>query len=476
MTKYHDRGSLSRTGFWNLIKKEGIIRLMTALEKFKQAYQGKRVLVMGLGLLGGGVGVAKFFSEIGAKTAVTDLKSEKELAASLEELLGFGIEFILGKHQEKDFQKADLIIRNPAVSRSSPFLEIARQAGVKIAMDTALFAKFCSRPMIGVTGTRGKTTTATLIYELLRGAGKEAILGGNVQSAASLPLLKKLRERTWVVLELSSWELQGFIQEKISPHIAVITNIYPDHLNRYSSLEEYITDKKAIFKYQAKKDFLIINQENKIIRKIARDAKSQLVWFQADDLPLDWRLRLPGRHNQANAAAAYQTGKILGLYPQWMRPVLETFQGVSFRLEKVAEIDGVKYINDTTSTTPEAAIAALDSLVEPIILLAGGASKNLDLDQLAEAIVKKTKAVALLEGTATDELETSIKRKNGTNKILGRFDDLKTAVAAARKIAQAGEVILLSPGCASFGMFVNEYDRGQKFNQIVKELTHVQKK
>ncbi len=443
---------------------------MTALEKFKQSYQGKRVLVMGLGLLGGGVGVTRFFCEIGAKVTVTDLKSAKELAPSLGKLKDLPVRLALAGHQKKDFQEADLIIRNPAVALDSPFLEISRRARVKISMETALFAKFCSAPMIGVTGTRGKTTTATLIYELLRGSGREAILGGNVQGVASLALLKKLRQNSLVVLELSSWELQGFQDEKISPKIAVMTNIYPDHLNRYVSLADYIEDKKIIFKYQKKNDFLVLNQENEATKKMAVEAKSQVVWFQPADLPENWSLRLVGKHNRSNASAAYQVGKILGLYPQWMAAVFETFSGVAYRLETVAEINAVKYVNDTASTIPEATIAALDSFRRPIILIAGGADKKLDFTQLGQAIAAKTKAVVLLAGTATGKLEEAIKKAGGEGKLMATLDNFKKAVLAAKAAAQSGEVVLLSPGCASFGMFVNEYDRGEQFNQLVEEI------
>jgi len=449
---------------------------MTSFERFKKDYQGKRVLVMGLGLLGGGVGVARFFSEIGAQVTVTDLKNKTELKPSLKKIKDLKVKLVLGRHEEKDFISHDLIIRNPAVPQSSPFLALARKKGVAVSMDTSLFAKFCSAPIIGVTGTRGKTTTATLIYELLQGSGKQTLLGGNVQGMAALSLLKKVRENSLVVLELSSWELQGFNQEKISPQIAVITNVYPDHLNRYQNMDKYIADKKVIFKYQTKRDFLVLNQENEETKKMADQTKSQVIWFKKADLPKEWHLRLPGGHNLANAAAAYQVGRILKLYPQWMEPVFKTFKGVSGRLEKIAKIRDVKYINDTTSTTPEAVMSALDSFNNPIILIAGGADKNLSFDQLGAAISKKAKAVLLLKGTAIDKLTSSINESGGKKKILGCFDDLKKAVKAAQKKARPGEIILLSPGCASFGMFNNEYHRGDVFNQIVKELNDAEKK
>lgn len=458
--------------FWALFV---IIKAMTVFERFKKTYQGKKVLIMGLGLLGGGVGVAKIFNEIGAKVTVTDLKSEKELKSSLKKLDKLGIRFVLGKHDKKDFGTHDLIIRNPAVPQSSPFLQIARKNNIPITMDTVLFAKFCNKPIIGVTGTRGKTTTAVLIYELLKSAGKNVLLGGNVKGVASLSLLKKIKDDSIVVLELSSWELQAFDRERISPHIAVITNIYQDHLNRYKNMDDYISDKKAIFKYQNKKDFLILNRNNLIVADFAKEVKAQIVWFSKSDFPRDWQLRLAGRHNKENAAAAYKVGKILELHPQWMKPIFETFKGVEYRLEEIAEIDGVKYINDTTSTTPAAGIAALQSFKAPLILLAGGACKNLDFSEFAQQIVKDVKGVVLLEGSATEKLSSLINRSGGKSKILGRFSDFKKAILTAKRNARPEDIILLSPGCASFGMFRNEYDRGEKFNKIVEDLKNEEK-
>jgi len=443
---------------------------MTSFQKFKKLYQGKKVLIMGLGLLGGGVGVAKIFCEIGAQVTVTDLKKEKELAPSLEKLKNLKIKFVLGRHRKSDFEKADLIIRNPAVPQDSIYLQIARKNKIPITMDTALFAKFCQRPIIGVTGTRGKTTTATLIYEILKASGKKTLLAGNIKGVASLPFLKKAEDYSWIVLELSSWSLQGFDWERISPQIAVITNIYPDHLNRYQNMQAYIQDKKIIFKYQSKKDFLVLNQENLFTVKMASQTKAKIVWFKADDFPSGWQLKLPGRHNQENAAAAYKVGKILNIPYSLMKKVFANFKGVKYRLEKIAEIDDVTYINDTTSTTPQATIAALRAIEKPIILIAGGASKNLDLSSLAKEIAHKVKFVILLRGTATPELLSLIKKNGAGKKVLGVFDNFQKAILKARKAAQKGEVVLLSPGCASFGLFKNEYHRGEEFSKIVKSL------
>lgn len=441
-------------------------------EKFKKDYQGKKVLVMGLGLLGRGVADAKFFAEIGAKVTVTDLRKKEELKFSLEKLRGLPIRYVLGRHQKEDFVQTDLILRNPAVSLDSPFLKLAKIHHIPVEMDEALFAKYAPVNLIGITGTRGKSTTTVLIYKILKSAGYPVWLGGNIKGKATLPLLKEIKENSWVVLELSSWQLQGFRKIKISPQIAVLTNIYEDHLNRYKNMSEYIADKKLIFEYQTANDFLIINKDLKITRELAKEAESKIVWFSKKDALLIWStgIKIQGEHNQENIAAAMKVAEVLKIKPKVVQRVISSFRGLKYRLEKIATISGVDYINDTTSTTPIAAIKALQSFKRPLILITGGASKNLDMKDFALEIVKKTKGVILLEGTATRELQTLINKSGGEKLILGYFNKLNKALQLAKEKAIPGDIVLFSPGCASFGMFKNEFDRGEQFNKIVKSF------
>lgn len=426
---------------------------------------------MGLGRLGGGEGVARFFSEVGAQVTVTDLKSEEELRQTIRRLKDLPIKYILGGHRAEDFQKQELVIRNPDVSRDSQFLAIARASKIPVEMDESLFLKLCPVPVIGVTGTRGKTTTTTLIGKMLEEAGYHTLLGGNLPGIATLSLLRQVTPKTKIVLELSSWQLQSLDENKLSPHIAVMTNIYPDHLNRYKNMEDYIADKKAIFKYQKEDDFLILNRENEITYGFAALTKSKVVWFKKSDWSQDWPLKIPGDHNRENAAAARAVGKILGIDDPVIRRAVGNFGGVPHRLEVVREFNGATYINDSTSTTPIAGIMALRAYSgRPIILIAGGNSKNLDLTEFAKEIVKRVKAVVLLEGTATSELESGIRGQESGMKILGKFNNFKEAVSVARNFAKPGDVVLLSPGCTSFGMFKNEFDRGEQFRKIVLSL------
>ncbi|HUT22148.1 MAG TPA: UDP-N-acetylmuramoyl-L-alanine--D-glutamate ligase [Candidatus Bipolaricaulota bacterium] len=433
-------------------------------------FKGKKVTVMGLGLLGRGLLDTKFFVKHGAIVTVTDLKTEEELASSLKELAGLPIKYTLGKHVDEDFTSADLILRNADVPANSPFLKVAIDAGVEIEMDESLFAKYCPCPIIGITGTRGKTTTATLIAEILKLTGKKVFLAGNIMGKATLPLIDEATEDDLVVLELSSWQLQGFGADKISPQIAMVTNIYPDHLNRYANMAEYIEDKKNIYKYQRQTDCLILNAKNEETKKMADETQAQIIWFDDESVRPDWDLKLLGVHNKENVGAALKVAEIFELDIKKVREVCENFKGVENRLEKIAKIDGVTFVNDTTSTTPVAGQAALKAYQDfPIILIAGGADKKLDLSDLAKDIAENVKACFLLEGTATAELKKQIEAFGGDD-VAGIYDNMDKAVADAFESSEVGDVILLSPSLASFGLFKNEFDRGDKFRQAVNKL------
>jgi len=435
------------------------------------SYKNKNVLILGLGLLGRGLKDAIFFAQQKANVVVTDLKTAKQLKNSVDQLKKYkNIKLVLGQHRKQDINQADLIIRNAGVPLKSQYLQHAFKQNKKIEMDESLFAQYCPCPIIGVTGTRGKTTTATLIYELLKKTSKKVYLAGNIQGTATLPLIKKVTKNDLVVLELSSWQLQGFGWNKISPHIAIFTNIFPDHLNRYKGMKDYIADKKLIYQNQTKNDFLIINQDNLATKKLAAEAKSKTMLFSAADVPKNWQLNILGQHNLENIAAAIKVAKIFKIKTPTIKKVIENFRGVEHRLELVKTIKGINFINDTTSTTPVAGQKALAAVDKPIILIAGGAQKNLDLTDFAKDIVKKVKAVILLSGTATPDLKNKIIKFKGQDKIQGEFLNFKAAIKKAYSLADTSDTVLLSPGCSSFGLFINEFDRGEQFKRIVKNL------
>ena len=413
---------------------------------------------------------------------VTDLKSAKDLAPSVLEIKKFQknkkgahpIKFILGKHRLEDFRDVDMVFKAAGVPLDSVYITEARKNGVPVFMDDALFAREAPCQIIGITGTRGKTTTSNLIYEIAKTTGKKIYFGGNVRGMATLPLLEKVKKNNLVILELSSWQLQGWRDLKISPEISVVTNIYPDHQNYYkNSMAKYVYDKEAIFANQTKNDFLVLNKNCAWCRKMAKKAKSKVVWFSANDVPRGWKLKILGEHNLENIAAAVAVGKLLRLPVAKIKKVVENFRGVPGRLEFVREVRGVKYYNDTTSTMPEATIAALRAIGgKNIILICGGADKNLNMEKFAQVILEKVKGVVFLKGQGTEKIMMAMKKNNPEISLddFPMVESMEKAVELASREAEKGDVVLLSPGASSFGLFANEFDRGDKFKEAVKRL------
>jgi UDP-N-acetylmuramoylalanine--D-glutamate ligase len=432
-------------------------------------YHGKRALVMGLGVFGGGAGVARFLAERGARVTVTDLQPPERLEASIQALRGYDIRFVLGEHREQDVLEADFVVRNPAVPRASPFLRLAEARGIPIYMEMTLFFLECpSRRVIGITGTKGKTTTTTLVGEILKAAGRDVVVAGNLRVSA-LEQLPRISAATDVVLELSSFQLEGLECIRVSPPVSAITNLMADHLNRYRSLEEYFAAKKLIYRFQGPDGVVALNRDNAYCRRLAADAPGRVVWFGGDDpVPGAERSRLRGEHNRANMAAAAAVARAAGTGDDAIERAIAAFAGVPYRQELVREWNGVQFVNDTAATTPDATVAALETADRPVVLIAGGADKELDFTGLGQAVRatgSKVKAVVLLEGSATDKLAKALGEK-----VAGRYDHFPAAVRAAAALAAPGEMVLLSPGCASFGMFANEFDRGDQFNEIVHAL------
>ncbi len=440
------------------------------LDRARQQFANKKVLIFGLGLLGGGIGDVRFFHQVGAKVTVTDQKTETELTSALEALKNLPITFHLGEHLQSDIEDTDFIIKNPSVPDNHPLLEIARNLNKPVLMRSSLFASLSEATIVGITGTRGKTTTTMMIHHLLSSllTDKKVLLGGNILGVSDLELLSKIDDpqQTIVVLELSSWQLQGFKHANLSPHIAVVTNLFPDHLNRYQTLADYYQDKQAIIVNQQPEDVAILNQDQPECKQWAETAVSQIKWFSKNDLPETLHLKIPGEHNRANAAAAIKVAEAFDVHPDQVVDVLNQFEGVPYRLETVSIHQGVSYINDTTATTPEAVNVALKSMKVPPIHIVGGSDKGLPLELLADSINHYSKKVILLKGSGTDKLKPLLNQ----DKIVGEFSNLTDAFNQAVSLAESGDIVLLSPGFASFGMFVNEFDRGEQFNQCTHHL------
>ena len=455
---------------------------------------GKRATLMGLGTRGGGVGVARYLVGVGAAVTVTDTKPADALAEAMTELEGLPIRYVLGEHRAEDFTPAgaDLIVRNPGVPRRAPLLELARRHGLPVEMEMTLFFRACPAPIIGVTGTKGKTTLATLCAEMLRAWDERTVLAGNM-GVSALDQLPRIEADTPVVLELSSWQLEGLIEHGLAPRIAVLTLIAEDHLNAYDGFADYAATKRGITRYQRPGDFLVVNADDAEAWRAATGTRARAVPFGLIDRGSDgawlagdrlvWRSEdggettfdlpvtpaLAGAHSAANALAALAAALLRGADPDSAQEGLRRYSGVRDRMEPVAEIGDVAFINDTTATAPVAAVAALHSLAgRRVHLLAGGADKRLDLAPLAAAAAANARAVYLLDGTATPAL-AALLREAGVEPS-GPFGSMEEAVRAAAAAAIPGDVVLLSPGCASFGLFRDEFERGERFRQTVRTL------
>ena len=438
---------------------------------FKDDIKGKNVLVFGLGIQGGGVGDALWLHQNGANVRVTDRKNSELLSSSLSRLPE-GITTTLGEHKKEDIDWAELIIKNPGVPDDSEYISYARSRNLPILTSIEVFVREGRLKSIGITGTRGKSTTTELIFQVLnsRYPGK-IIRGGNIPGTSGLSLLDQLVDSEYAVLELSSFQLHSFHLSKLSPHIAVITNIYPDHLNRYPSMEEYVGDKLAICAYQANSDVTIVNGENTEALSLAKASKGKIVEFFGSDIPSDWKISIPGKHNLENIAATLAVSRILNISIEQVKKVVEDFHGLPFRIENRGTISGITYLNDTTSTTPTATIKAVESLTSPTCLILGGDEKHLPFDSLLQILKssQEVQKIVLLGCKNIPKFVDSLKSSVG-EKIVGQVYSMSAAVGLARNCVKDGWNILLSPGFASFDLFQNEFDRGRQFNEEIEKL------
>lgn len=434
----------------------------------REHFEGKRITVMGLGLLGRGLGDVRYLAEQGAELIVTDLKSREQLATSLEALAGFpNITFVLGEHRLEDFRDRDMVLKAAGVPLDSVYIEEAKKHDVPVVMSSALFAKLAGIPVVGVTGTRGKSTTTHMLEAILAKAGKKVLLGGNVRGVSTLALLPEVTPDSIALMELDSWQLQGFRDLGISPNISVFTTFFPDHLNYYKNdLKTYFEDKAAIFINQGPTDTLVVgSQVADLVREHEDRIQAHMVVAGDHDFRADWTLTIPGEHNRYNAALAVEAARALDIPDDVIKEALASFKGVPGRLEFLRTVDGVDYYNDTTATTPDATLVGLRALAQKydgrVLLIMGGADKQLDLTKLLDELPMLVKRTELLAGTGTDRIRDKLPEAEV-------FDNLVAAVGNARRHAQPGDAIVLSPAFASFGMFQNEFDRGDQFRTLIE--------
>ncbi len=444
----------------------------------KQFFAGKNVLVMGLGRFGGGVDAAKFAAGAGAKITITDLASEEELSNSIKQLEEFpDIEYHLGSHDAADFKQADIIVVNPAVPPDNQYLQLARQHRKLITSQIGIFFQLCPATIIGVTGANGKSTTTALTAHLLKNASKGNVwLSGNIGNEPLLTITDQISSDDLVVLELSSFQIEQLAQIPKAPNVALLTNLTPNHLDRYGTFANYCAAKENIFKFQKPDSppaVSIFNAEDEIaakwFEKYKKDTDRICIKFSADDVSEEIRdnFSLPGRANLSNLAAALCIAKHFGVEDKQIIKSLPKFKALPHRLEFVAEIKGVKWYNDSKATTPQSAITAIEAFDQPIIIIAGGYDKHTPFDEFGQKMAEKVKAAILLGQTAQKIADTITAKPTKTQVEI--VNSLAEAVELAKQLAANGDVVLLSPACASYDMFDNYEQRGKEFCGLVRE-------
>ena len=464
---------------------------MTSRAKNKQ-----KILILGLGryATGSGVSAALYFAKKGEEVIVTDAFPANEVKDNVVQLKKFkNVKFHLGGLSLKDVEWADIIAKNPGVRRNDPMYIHAKKLGKPIINDVSIFFEKCPCKTIGITGTRGKSTTTAWIGDMLKRSGKKVYVGGNI-TVSPLTFLLKLKKTDIAVIELSSWMLETCGEVGISPNIAVWTNVMRDHLNTYDGIEDYAEAKAQIMRHQKPSDVFIPNLDDKLISGYVYEAPSVVkgfsykkkvkssAWISKNKIVIkDGKkitevisinnIGLSGKHNIKNALAAIVAAKEAGATLRGIRESLAKFTGMPYRQEIIATKNGITFVNDTTSTTPDAASAAIERFADKnrtLHWICGGAEKDLPYDDLATLVALHSSNIDIqvLDGTAYKRFASAMK-KRGIQ--YTKNESLKSAFNNCLSKAKKGDIILLSPACASFGLFKNEFDRGDQFNELVKK-------
>ncbi|MBM7624378.1 UDP-N-acetylmuramoyl-L-alanine--D-glutamate ligase [Sporohalobacter salinus] len=446
----------------------------------------KKVVVIGLGKRTG-IAAAEFLIEQKAEVLVSDIKPAKDLQDELEELSEYDIDFDLGGHGSKVIDDTDLIVISPGVPSDIPILKEARHLGIPVISEIELAYRFCKAPIMAITGTNGKTTTTTLTGEMFTAAKEEVKVRGNIGD----PLIEditSLSDKGVVVAEISSFQLENI--QYFRPKISLILNLTPDHLNRHGTFENYIAAKKKIFFNQQKSDYTVLNYDDELTRKLANETEGQVIYFSRHDklnngvyvengkiinnltadneslIKID-ETGIKGPHNLENALGAVTIALLGGINLGVIQKVLKEFSGIEHRIEEVAVIEGIKYIDDSKATNPAAAIKALETFAAPITLIAGGMDKNADLTEFAVKIAEKVQNLILLGETA-EKIKESVSNLGLDN--IKQVKAIDEAVRVAEKISVKGDIVLLAPGCASWDMFDSYKQRGNEFKKEVMNL------
>ena len=442
-------------------------------------FKDKKIVVMGLGRFGGGVDSARFAAACGGDVLVTDLASEEQLGDSLAALADVEVRYCLGRHETDDFCNADILIVNPAVPADNAYVRMARKGGALITSQVELFFQLCPAPIVGITGANGKSTTTSLTAHLLdAGVERRVWLGGNIGHQPLLDIVDQITKDDIVVLEISNFQLEQLSQIQAAPHIALITNLTANHLDRHGTFEAYCRVKEGIFKHQTPDPTCpavsIFNAEDSITRawyqKYLHEAGRRCLAFSADDVPDEFagRFRLPGRANRSNLAAALAIVSCFDTDPAKVADAIDTFKGLPQRCQFVAETNGVRWYDDSKATTPVSTMAALNGIDEPKILIAGGYDKQISFAELGTCIAQRAKGCVLIGQTA-DKISQCIEQGGG-DVMLQYASSMEQAVTMAAEMAAAGDVVLMSPACASYDMFANYIQRSEAFVRAVELL------
>lgn len=457
------------------------------VESYLEKLRGKNVLIHGLGLNGGGVSSAIFFLKHGFNVTVTDLKNEKVLSKSIEEIykVSKNVRFVLEKHCEDDFKNANIVVKSPAIPPDNYFINLAKEHNAEIVTDIEIFINISPCNIYAITGSKGKSTTVSAVYNIFKKSNESSFIGGNI-TISPLTFYEKLTSQSLVILELSSWQLRDLKGKYFRFRGSGITNLMKDHQNYYKSMEDYLNDKLIITENQTKDDFILIPENDNYIKKekIHTDAKiftidyidkkSNIFFengkacfsngkeiyklFDEDDI------KLKGEHTKYNLLFAAGFSFLAGIPINCIKNGIKDFTGVPYRMQEIRVWRGIKFINDTTATIPEAAVCAIKSYKEPIIWIGGGNDKNLDFSCIKE-IAHVPKKIYLLKGDGTEKMKSYLNRTD-----IIESNSLQEILSDIISNAKEGDIVLLSPGCTSFGLFQNEFHRGEVFNEFVMSL------
>lgn len=467
------------------------IDLVKTLERSE--FKDRRMAILGIARTG--LAAAPVLRDLGAKVILSDNASAAVLGVNLIEAQMLGVELRVGATPEEALEGAEIVVPSPGIPASAPVLRLALERGLPILSEIEVAYRICRAPIMAVTGTNGKTTTAILLGEIMRAAGYKTYIAGNVAAdELKQPLIQAAAEADRgdvIVAEISSFQLEWV--EKFRPKIGILTNITPDHMNRHADFREYVRCKSRLFAAQRPDDVAVLNAVNAPSRSIGAGIPSRLCWFDRGacdneysscvrngQIVVRWagiehilcktdELRIPGAHNLENALAAAAAAIAFGADPLAVSNAMRAFAGVVHRMEFVEELNNIRYYNNSMCTNVDAAIRSLEALDRPVVVIAGGVNKNMDFTPLGPALVRDARHLVLIGRDAKD-IENAA-RASGYNSIT-HAESMQEAVQQATSFAHPGDAVMLSPACASFDMFKDFEDRGEMFRQAVRQLSY----